>query len=149
MPEPTGRGSREFLPSANQALAELEETTGKPVMIVDAPELNVLATIRRAGPQDSSHVLRIKGGSNRVADYLIVFQCRMALRDGQEPRAVLRDNPAVREQVINDCADLHSHLPVAKPMGREHGPTTAHQLLSQSGGRLNPNPLAKAVQPGA
>ena len=118
-------------------------------MIVDAPELNVLATIRRAGPEDSTHVLRIKGGSNRVADYLIVFQSRMAQRDGQEARAVLRDNPAVREQVINDCADLHSHLPVAKPMGREHGPTTAHQLLSQSGGRLNPNPLAKAIQPGA
>jgi hypothetical protein len=60
MPEPNGRGTREFLPSANQALAALEETTGKPVMIVDAPELNVLATIRRAGPEDSSHVLRRK-----------------------------------------------------------------------------------------
>ncbi len=99
MPEPTGRDSREFLPSANQALSEMEEATGKPVMIVDAPELNVLATIRRAGPEDSSHVLRIKGSSNRVADYLIVFQCHMALREGQGARAVLRDNPAVREQV--------------------------------------------------
>ena len=83
MPEPTGRGSREFLPSANQALAELEEATCKPVLIMEEPELNVLATIRRAGPEDSSHVLRIKGGSNRVADYLIVFQCRMALREGR------------------------------------------------------------------
>jgi hypothetical protein len=105
MPEPTGRGSREFLPSANQALSELEEATGKPILIVDAPELNVLATIRRAGPQDSSHVLRIKGGSNRVADYLIVFQCRMALWDGNGARAVLRDNPVVREQVISECVE--------------------------------------------
>ena len=32
MPEPTGRGSREFFPSVNQALSELEEATGKPVM---------------------------------------------------------------------------------------------------------------------
>jgi hypothetical protein len=114
MPKPTGRGSREFLPSANQALAALEEATGKPVLIVDAPELGVLATIRRAGAEDSSHVLRIKGGTNRVADYLIVFECWMALRDGPGPRAVLRDNPAVRERVISDCEQLHSHLPLAK-----------------------------------
>ena len=73
MPEPTGRGRREFLDSANQALSELEEATGKPVLIVEAPELKVLATIRRAGPEDSSHVLRIQGGENRAADYLIVL----------------------------------------------------------------------------
>ena len=114
MPEPTGRGSREFLPSANQALAELEETTGKPVLIVEAPELKVLATIRRAGTEDSSHVLRIKGGENRAADYLIVFECRMALRDGQGPRAVLRSNPEVRGQVISECVELHSQLPLAQ-----------------------------------
>jgi hypothetical protein len=129
MPEPTGRGSREFLPSANQALAALEEATGKPVMIVDAPELNVLATIRRAGPQDSTHVLRIKGGNNRVADYLVVFQCRMALREGQEPRAVLRDNPAVREQVISECEELHSQLPLAK--ARELGAFIYDGLILQ------------------
>jgi hypothetical protein len=129
MPEPNGRGTREFLPSANQALAALEETTGKPVMIVDAPELNVLATIRRAGPHDTSHVLRIKGGSNRVADYLIVFQCRMALRDGSVPRAVLRDNPAVREQVIRECVELHSQMPVAK--ARELGSFIYDGLILQ------------------
>jgi hypothetical protein len=129
MPEPTGRGSREFLPSANQALSELEEATGKPVMIVDAPELNVLATIRRAGPEDSSHVLRIKDGEKRAADYLIVFQCRMALRDGKEPRAVLRDNPAVREQVISECVELHSQMPVAK--ARELGSFIYDGLILQ------------------
>jgi hypothetical protein len=125
MPEPTGRGSREFLPSANQALAELEETTGKPVLIVEAPELNVLATIRRAGPQDSSHVLRIKGGSSRVADYLIVFQCRMALRDGSGPPAVLRDNPAVREQVIRECVELQSQSLWPRPGSWGRSSTTA------------------------
>jgi hypothetical protein len=129
MPEPTGRDSREFLPSANQALAELEEVTGKPVLIVDAPELNVLATIRRAGPQDSSHVLRIKGGENRVADYLIVFQCRMALREGQGARAVQRDKPAVRDQVISECEELHSQLPLAK--ARELGSFIYDGLILQ------------------
>ena len=117
MPEPTGLRSREFLPSANQALAELEEATGKPVLIVDAPELNVLATIRRAGPEDSNLMLRFKGGSNRVADYLIVFQCRMALREGQGPRAVLRDKPAVRDQVISERVRR-----AAQPATAGHGP---------------------------
>ncbi len=83
MPEPSGRGRREFLPSANQALAELEEATGKPVQIVEDPELNVLATIRRAGAGEASNLLRIKGGENRAADYLIVLECRMALRLGR------------------------------------------------------------------
>jgi hypothetical protein len=129
MPEPTGRGSREFLPSANQALAELEEATGKPVLIVEAPELKVLATIRRAGPEDSSHVLRIKGGENRAADYLIVFECRMALRDGPGPRAVLRANPEVRGQVIKECEVLHSHLPLAQ--ARELGSFIYDGLILQ------------------
>jgi hypothetical protein len=129
MPEPTGGGSREFLPSANQALAGLEEATGKPVLMVDAPELNVLATIRRAGPQDSTHVLRIKGGSSRVADCVIVFKCRMALRDGQEPQAFLRDNPAVPDQVISDFEELHSQLPVAK--ARELGSFIYEGLILQ------------------
>ncbi|MFZ0406933.1 MAG: hypothetical protein WAM11_02315 [Cyanobium sp.] len=74
-----------FLPSANQALAELEEATGKPVQLMEDPQLNVLATIRRAGAGEASHVLRIKGGENQAADYLIVFQCRMALRDRPGP----------------------------------------------------------------
>ena len=129
MPEPTGRGSREFLPSANQALAELEEATGTPVLIKEVPELNVLATIRRAGPEESSHVLRIKGGSNRVADYLVVFQCRMALREGQGARAVLRNNPAVREQVISECVELHSQMPGAK--ARELGSFIYDGLILQ------------------
>jgi len=111
MPETSPPGFREFLPSANQALSELEEATGKPVQIVEDPELKVLATIRRAGPGQGSHVLRIKEGENQAADYLIVFECRMALRDGPGPRAVLRDNTAVRERVIRDCQALHSQLP--------------------------------------
>jgi hypothetical protein len=74
----------------------------------------VLASIHRAGPQDASDLLRIQGGDNRVADYLIVFECRMALRDGAEPRAVLLENRRVRERVMHECAELHSHLPAAK-----------------------------------
>jgi hypothetical protein len=101
MPESARAGFREFLPSANQALRDLEEATGKPVMVMEAPELKVLATIRQAGAQDASHLLRIQGGSNRVADYLIVYECRMALRDGPGPRVVVKDKWGQRERVIS------------------------------------------------
>jgi hypothetical protein len=70
MPEPSPLSEREFLPSANQALADLEEATGKPVMVMETPELGVLATIRRAGPEEASHLLRIKSGgpAGRLSD---------------------------------------------------------------------------------
>jgi hypothetical protein len=100
------------------------------VRIVEDPSLYVLAIIRRAGPQEGSHVLRLRSGSQegdasrrgersarrgeRSADYLIVFECRMALRDGTSLRAVLRDNSVVREQVIRDCGALHPDLPAGK-----------------------------------
>jgi hypothetical protein len=74
MPELSHPGFREFLPSADQALAELEKATGKPGQIVEDPELNVLATIHCAGHGEASHVLRIKSGENRTADYLIVIE---------------------------------------------------------------------------
>jgi hypothetical protein len=97
MAEIARAGFREFLPSANQALRDLEEATGKPVMVMEAPELKVLATIRQAGAQDASHLLRIQGGSNRVVDYLIVYECRLALRDGPGLRWL------VREQLKRRC----------------------------------------------
>jgi hypothetical protein len=114
MPEPSGRGSREFLPSANQALRDLEEATGKPVMVMEAPELNVLATIRKAGPEDASHLLRIQGSRDRQADYLIVVECRMALRDGPGPRVVLKDKRNRREQVISACEKLPRQMTLAE-----------------------------------
>lgn len=59
---------RELQPSSNQALAELEEATGKPVLILEEPELNVAATFRRARAGQASHVLRCKSGSDPIAD---------------------------------------------------------------------------------
>jgi hypothetical protein len=114
MPEPSRLREREFLPPANQALAELEAATGKPVVVLEAPELGVLATIRRAGAQDASHLLRIKGGESRLVDYLIVFQCRMALRDGAGRRWVVREQPTVHAQLSRDCEQLHHQLPPGK-----------------------------------
>ena len=129
MPHTARNRFREFLPSANQALAELEEATGKPVMVVEAPELNVLATIRRAGPQDASHLLRIKGSRDRQADYLIVYECRMALRDGPGPQLVVTSRPEQREQVIRACGQLPRSMDSGKT--RELGSFLYDGLLLQ------------------
>ncbi|MEB3324042.1 MAG: hypothetical protein VKM17_01740 [Cyanobacteriota bacterium] len=81
-------GFREFLPSANQGLAELEEATGKPVLILEEPELNVAATFRRARAGQASHVLRRKSSSDPNADDLITFEWRMALSEVPDQKAV-------------------------------------------------------------
>lgn len=114
MPEPAQRSDREFLPSANQALANLEQATGKPVLIQEDQDLKVLATIHRAGAEESCHVLRIKGSSDHISDYLITFECHMALRDGPEPKAVVREKREARERVISEVEKLHRQLPLAK-----------------------------------
>jgi hypothetical protein len=129
MPEPSPRGHSNFLPSANQALTDLEQATDKPVQILEDPQMGVLATIHCAGPGEASHVLRIKGGENRAADYLIAFECRLALREGPRPRSVLRDIPAIRAEVISDCEQLHRQLPQAK--ARELGSFIYDGLLLQ------------------
>lgn len=110
MPDPAQRSDREFLPSANQALAELEQATGKPVLIQEDQHLKVLATIHRAGAEESCHVLRVKGSSDHISDYLITFECRMALRDGQEPRKVVMERRQARERVISEVEKLHRQL---------------------------------------
>jgi hypothetical protein len=129
MAETTRGGDREFLPSANQALAELEQTTGKPVLIVEEPELKVLATISRAAPAQSSHLLRLKGGSDQVTDYLIAFECRMALRDGPGSRAVVVEKRHARERVISEVEKMHRRLPLTK--ARELGKFMYNGLIVQ------------------
>ena len=90
----------EFLPSVNQALPELEETTRKSVQIMTGPHPNVVATNRRAGPGPASHLRRIKSSENQAANYLIVVQCRIALRDGLGPHACCATTWPCENQVI-------------------------------------------------
>ena len=129
MPDFAHRNDREFLPSANQALGDLEETTGKPVLIQEDPELQVLATISRAGPEQSSHILRIKAGSNQVSDYLITFECRMVLRQDSHQGGVVVENRQARERIIIEIEKLHRKLPLAK--ARELGKFMYNGLIVQ------------------
>ena len=129
MPELFNRSDREFLPSANQALADLEESTGKPVLIQEDQDLKVLATIHRAEAEESCHVLRVKGSRDHVSDYLITFQCRMALRDSQSQAAVVAEKRVARERLISEVEKLHRQLPLAK--ARELGKFMYNGLVVQ------------------
>jgi hypothetical protein len=132
MPPSYSQGHHSFLPSSTAALEELEECTGRPVMIVEDPSLNVLATISRAGPGQGSHILRIKEGSGAIPDYLIAFECRMALRDEPDEtgqRLVIADRPLAKESVIGEVERLHSNLP--PPKAQELGSFMVHGLLVQ------------------
>jgi hypothetical protein len=133
MPE-SSRTHREFLPSAQQAIAELEEATGKPVLIVEEPELNVAATIRRARAGQTSHILRWKSGSDPLADYLITFECRMALREpapngSGAGRQAMGERPAIQERVIEEVEALYPQMPKAK--ARELGQFILNGLMLQ------------------
>ena len=129
MSEPTNPKTREYLPSANKALAELEEVTGKPVLLLEEPDLNVLATISRASINQSSHILRIKEGSDQIVDYLITFECKMALRDGIAARQLIIEKKQVREKIISEMEKLHRKLPLSKT--RELGKFIYNGLITQ------------------
>lgn len=78
---------------------------------MEDPDLNVLATIRRAGADQSTHILRIKSGSNQSPDYLIAFECLMSLRDGPEPRYVVVEKRQAPERLISETEKLPRNLP--------------------------------------
>lgn len=129
MQERPHRSDREFLPSTNQALADLEESTGKPVLIQEDQDLNVLATIHRADAEDSCHVLRVKGSSDHVSDYLITFECRIALRGDPLKTEVMVEKRITRERLISEVEKLHRKLPLAK--SRELGKFMYNGLIVQ------------------
>jgi hypothetical protein len=104
---PAPRSHRNLLPSTNAALEALEAATGQPVTLVEDPELSVAATMRRARASEATHILRRRGGSGSgsgsdpEADYLITFQCRMALRD------VAAEEVVGRRQAFADLPPEH------------------------------------------
>jgi len=129
MPEINRPGFREFLPSTNLGLAELERSTGKPVQLVEDPQLKVLATIRRAGAGQACHVLRIKEGETQTADYLITFQCQLLQREGSNARWMVRAQDSARERLNRDCRQLHQQLTPAQ--AERLGQVIIDQLLLQ------------------
>jgi hypothetical protein len=109
------KAHRAFLPSTNAALAELERVSGKPVLIVDDPALQVLATIRRAGPEQASHLLRLQR-EGAASDYLITSQCRFLLRGMAQPDrpTQVREKPGMLKRLCSELEALYPSMPAAK-----------------------------------
>jgi len=117
------RSHRNLLTSTNAALEALEAATGQPVTIVEDAELSVAATMRRARASEATHILRRRSGSGSgsdpEADYLITFQCRMALRDLEAEQAAGRrqafaDLPAVIRRMIGELQAMYPDMTPAK-----------------------------------
>ncbi|MFN7229046.1 MAG: hypothetical protein ACK5UG_08335 [Synechococcaceae cyanobacterium] len=109
------KAHRAFLPSTNAALAELERVSGKPVLIVDDPALQVLAKIRRAGPAQASHLLRLQR-EGAASDYLITSQCRFLLRGMAQPDrpTQVREKPGMLKRLCSELEALYPSMPAAK-----------------------------------
>ena len=124
---PAPRSHRNLLPSTNAALEALEAATGQPVTIVEDPELSVAATMRRARASEATHLLRRRGGSGSSSDpevdYLITFQCRMALRD------VAAEEAAGRRQAFADLPDvIHRMIAEIQVLYPDMAPVKAREL---------------------
>ena len=133
---PAPRSHRNLLPSTNAALEALEAATGQPVTIVEDPELSVAATMRRARPSEATHIFRRRSGSGSdpEVDYLITFQCRMALRDVAAEeiagrRQAFADLPAVIRPMIAEIQVLYPDMAPVKT--RELGQLMVSGLLLQ------------------
>jgi hypothetical protein len=80
----------------------LEQSSGKPVVIIADPNCSGYASIKTASDNDPAHLLRYKPEFEAELMYLSSFQCGMALRSIQaksENRFDLTSTPAMEEEV--------------------------------------------------
>jgi hypothetical protein len=64
----------------------LEEKSGLPVHVREAPDLPTIATVRIARGNLPAHIISFKPGTkNETPDYAIIFQCAMAIRTFECP----------------------------------------------------------------
>lgn len=65
--------------ATRDVIAQVETTTGRPVLVQADPSLSVLATVKMARGAAPAHLVRYKPDGN-APDYLICFQCGFILR---------------------------------------------------------------------
>ena len=65
---------------AQAAVRAVEEATGVPVLVTNDPSLRTMATIKPAKKGAPVHVVKYNPKFAALADYLIAFQCGIALR---------------------------------------------------------------------
>ncbi|MEY4354893.1 MAG: hypothetical protein RLZZ609_3134 [Cyanobacteriota bacterium] len=78
--------------------------------------------------------IRWKSGSDPLADYLVTFECRMALREpapiaSGAGRQAMGERPGIQERVIEEVEALYPQMPKAK--ARELGQFMLNGLMLQ------------------
>ncbi len=69
--------------SSQSVLKILEDVSGKSVIVKVDPEIGGHATIRLPTGDGPAHLLRYKPEHENAREYLVAFQCRLALRTVQ------------------------------------------------------------------
>lgn len=107
------------LDAVAQILDQLHELSGKPVLVQADPSLKTLSTIRIARGAAPAHVVLYNPSSSSFADYLIAYQCGMALRVFQLPEGDRFDLTSSyrgrrdSEKLVNENLQ-QSNLPINK-----------------------------------
>lgn len=86
---------------------QLEEASGKPVVLSPAPELGAFATISLAGPEQQAHILHYRPAFSADLDYLVAFQCTFGLRSVQSARPFDLSSGLKLEQDIEQLINEH------------------------------------------
>ena len=69
-----------LLPSTQSIVERLEKLSGRPVHITEDASIEMLADMKMARGDQPMHLLRYKQTGNDAPDYLIAYQCGLALR---------------------------------------------------------------------
>jgi len=118
-----------LLPSTQSIVARLEALSQRPVHITEDASLNLVADIKVARGNQPVHLLRYRPTGSTPADYIIAYQCGLALRVFETPpeqRADLGVCEAGRKQLGDLLRD-----PKFPAMIRSMGDSLLLSLLTQ------------------
>jgi hypothetical protein len=85
-------------------LAQVESTSGYPVLVTEDRSLRTLASVRMARGKATAHVVTYNPTASSQPDYLIAYQCGFILRFFAVPVSERRDlAPAAHERSFTGC----------------------------------------------
>jgi len=92
-----------LLPAVNRLLKQVEEAGGLPVMAVQQGDLEELATVQLATPEDQTHRILYRE-AGEASSYHVAFEAALLLRIVQVPaeqRVILHETRQAREKVVS------------------------------------------------
>ena len=133
--------------SSSQAVVDrLEAISGKPLIVRVDSEISGHATIRVAASDAPAHLLRYKPEHEPTRDYLIAFQCGLALRAVQtkpDNRFQVAERPTAREEAVRMVREHLESGPATIP--DDVAPGLAGQFIAGLGTQLRSMPIAIRV----